>query len=147
MAVDEPRTGVMESEGEGGDEADRTPEKATPPGKRGGGAETFHWVRFHNKSNPMDPDEVVLGVNGEVLVIQRNQRVPVPKRFLEVADHARYRHFTQEPGKDRKMDREIHKYPYDILGTATRGDFLGWKQKGTRANREHAERMGVPTEG
>lgn len=109
-------------------------------------AEPYKWVRFHSKSNPMDPDEVILAVNGEVLQIRRNERIPVAQRFLECADHARYRHFTQEPGKDRKVDREIHKYPFDILGEATRDDFVRWKRAGTKATREHAERVGIPLE-
>lgn len=111
-----------------------------------GRSEPYKWVRFHHKSNPMDPDEVVLGVNGEVLIVRRNERVPMPQRFLEVADHATYRHFTQEPGRDRKVDREIHKYPYDVLGEATREDFIRWKRAGTKATRDHAERLGIAVE-
>ena len=114
--------------------------KPTPAG------EPYYWVRFHSKSNPFDPDDVILAVNGDVLQIKRNERIPIARRFLECADHARYRHFTQEPGKDRKVDREIHKYPYDLLGEATRQDFLSWKAKGTRINREYAEAHGLAVE-
>lgn len=108
--------------------------------------EQFKWVKFHSKSNPMDPDEVVLACNGEVLQIRRNERIPLPQRFLEVAEHARYRHFTQEPGRDRKVDREIHKYPFDVQGDCTLADFVRWKKAGTKATREHAERIGIALE-
>lgn len=109
-------------------------------------AEPYYWVRFHSKSNPFDPDDVILAVNGDVLQIRRNERIPIARRFLECADHARYRHFTQEPGKDRKVDREIHKYPYDMLGEASAQDFRTWKAKGTRINRDYAEAHGLAVE-
>jgi hypothetical protein len=119
---------------------------APPPPAAVPYVEPYKWVRFHNKSNPMDPDEVILAVNGEVLQIRRNEKIPLPYRFMECADHARYKHFSQEPGKDRKVDREIHKYPFDILGDCSREDFVRWKRAGTKAVREHAERIGIPLE-
>ena len=37
--------------------------------------ETYHRVRFHAKSSPNDEDDVSLRVNGEVLIMQREQEV------------------------------------------------------------------------
>lgn len=104
-------------------------------------------VRFHNKSNPMDPDTVVLAVNGDSLQIQRNVVVPVPQRFLEVADHAVYKHYSLQPGQERKVDRVIQKFPYDVLGESSWDEFRRWKRDGDKRTRQYAERMGIPLEG
>lgn len=111
-----------------------------------GDAEAYKWVKFHPKSDPMAPDDVVLAVNGEVLQIRRNERIPIAARFLEAADHATYKHYTQQPGQNRKVDAVIRKYPYDVLGDATRDDFVRWKRAGTRAVLANAERMGIAVE-
>lgn len=119
---------------------------ALPPQPVAPTAEPYKWVRFHSMANPDDPKDVILACNGEVLQIRRNETIPLPQRFLEIADHSRYLHYTQEPGKDRKADREILKYPFDTLGDSSREDFVRFKKSGTKATREHAERVGIPLE-
>jgi len=122
---------------------DESPAVASPAAPE---PEKYFWVSFHTKSNAQDPEEVILGCNGEVLQITRGKVIPIPQRFLEVADHSRFKHYNQEPGKDRKVDREIHKYPYEIKREATKADFVTWKRRGTIETRQAAQLSGIALE-
>ena len=99
-------------------------------------------VRFHAKSNSEDPDDVVLSVNGETLNIQREQVVIIPSSFLEVADHGTWTKFIQLPNQPRKLAGKIKTYPYDLIGTGTREEFLKQRQEGTKKVKEHVRRFG-----
>jgi hypothetical protein len=101
--------------------------------------EDYKRVRFHAKGQPNDPELVVLSVNGECLQIQREQEVVLPRRFMEAADHATYKHFSHQPGQDRKVDYSVAKYPYTILGEATQADFTRMRRSGTLANRRNMQ--------
>lgn len=102
--------------------------------------EEYHWVRFHDKTNEQDPDDVVLGVNGEVLLIQRNEWVILPHRFLVCAENAVHPHFKQLPGHPRKQVGTIRTWPHDTKAEpATREQFLEMKRLGTAANRKAIE--------
>ena len=103
---------------------------------------TFHWVRFHAKSNPEDQDDVHLIVNGEVLVMQREKKVVVPSHFLEAADHGTYIKFRQLPNKPRKVMGRIKTFPYDKLGDATEKEFREQKRAGTKKTKDHIKRFG-----
>ena len=104
--------------------------------------ETYHWVSFHAKTSKNDTDDVILSVNGECLVIQREKRVPIPQRFLECADHARYPQFTQMPGVPRKIVGSIMTYPYTRYEEATEQDYIDFKTKGTEATRKAQHERG-----
>jgi len=110
------------------------------------GEEKYTWVIFQSRSNPIDTVNVPLTVNGECLVVKRNERVPMPERFLECADHTRQPHYTQEPGDTRKVVTWIKTYGYERLGPATREDFEKFRREGTKATREQLAREGT-TEG
>ena len=119
----------------------KTEETKSPSGKAEGvnkatgtdeQAEKFYWVRFGAKRHPHDTECVPLGVNGEILQIQREQKVAIPERFLEVARHAEYLHYTQKPGETRKASSKIRLYPFDVLGEATENDYLRMKREGTK---------------
>ena len=95
-------------------------------------AEKFWRVRFQSKASPNDPEDVMLSVNGETLIIAREKEVIIPDRYRECADHATYPHFRQLPNQPRKIVGRIKKYPYDILGEATEAEYLQAKATGTR---------------
>jgi hypothetical protein len=95
--------------------------------------ERYFWVRFHNKSEKNQPDDVELAVNGEVLTIKRNIPVPLPWRFIECAQNAVYPQYRQRPNEDRKVVAYIQHFPFDILGAANPEDFHRMKLAGTQA--------------
>jgi len=98
--------------------------------------EKFFWVRFHDKANTQDPDHVELGVNSEVLKIQRNKWVILPARFVECARHAVHPHFEQIPGKLRKQVGTIRTWPHDIRQElATREQYAEMLAEGTKADK------------
>ena len=102
--------------------------------------EGYTKVRFHVKSRPDDDENVVLAVNGDVLVIQRNQQVIIPDRYLDCARNAKYPQFKQMPNQPRKIIGEILVYPFDILGTATEEEFNALKAEGNRISRDTLSR-------
>lgn len=99
-------------------------------------------VAFAAKSSPNDPDEVVLCVVGERLVVQREQSVCVPYKFLEAAENSTYPIFTQQPGKARKFTGRVRCYPFMVHGEATMEEFISQRAAGTKATREMVEKFG-----
>lgn len=100
--------------------------------------EKYYRVRFHEKSNEQQQDNVELSVNGDTLVIQRGVEVVIPGRFRECADNAVYPQFRQMPGKVRKTIGSVRIFPYDFIREATKEEYLSMRQTGTKAMREAA---------
>jgi len=115
-------------------------EKPSDGGEAALPVEGYRWVRFHIKSKPDDADDVILSVQGNVLVMQRDKKVPVPNRYIDLVQNAKCPQFRQMPNEDRKVIGEIRTYPYDDLGEATEKDYLEWKTDGTKASRDSLER-------
>lgn len=104
--------------------------------------EKYYRVRFNGKARPDDYDDVILSVNGETLVIQREKEVIVPGRFKECADHAMYQVFRQRPGEDRKVAGTVSVFPYSLLGEASEKDWLEFKTAGDKKQKENIKRYG-----
>lgn len=104
--------------------------------------EEYFVVIFSAKSAPHEENDVILSVNGETLIMAREQEVVVPRRFLEAADHATYPRFTQMPNQPRKVAARIKTYPYTRLRQATADDFMRQKQAGTKTTREAIQKYG-----
>jgi len=104
--------------------------------------ETYKMVRFQAKSNDNDPEDVVLAVNGEQLIIRRECEVILPGRFLECADHARFPKFIQTPNVPRKVVSTIHKYPYSVIGDATKREYDTQRLAGTQKVKDNIKRFG-----
>jgi len=102
----------------------------------------FYRVRFTEKSNPADPDDVMLAVNGENLICQRGVEVIIPARFKECADHGTFPVFKQLPNKPRKIVAKIQYFPYQYMGPATEADFVRMKKEGTKKTKEHVKQFG-----
>jgi hypothetical protein len=96
----------------------------------------FWWVTFAAKDNPSATDQVILGVNGEMLVIKRNVKVIVPSRYLKVADNAVAKQYRQLPGEERVVVGEVKTYPYTKLKPATEEEYQAMKAEGTKATKE-----------
>ena len=100
-------------------------------------------VKFHAKSNVNDTDDVILSVNGEVLVIERQKPVVIPEKFVVCAENARYQQFRQMPNQPRKVVGEVLIYPFDRLGEATQEEFLSMKSTGTKKMMDEINRGAV----
>ncbi len=105
--------------------------------------ERYYRVKFHAKSSPNDTDDVVLSVNGEALVIERQKEVVIPERYVVCADNARSPQFRQLPNQPRKIVGEILTFPFDRLGEGTEAEYLSQKRAGTNATREAVARETV----
>ena len=103
-------------------------------------AEEYLKVVFNAKASPNDPEDVMLGCNGELLNIKREEPVVLPRRFLEIADHASETKWRQEPGKPRKRVGVVKRYPYSVIGPATKQEYEKAKREGTEKTLERAER-------
>lgn len=100
--------------------------------------EKCYRVRFHPKLHENDPENVVLSVNMQTIVIQRDKIVTIPERFVEAADHAVVLTAHQEPGSPRKIVGTVRRFPRDILGEGTWEEFR--EQFQSRAGKiEHAQ--------
>jgi hypothetical protein len=91
--------------------------------------ESYHWVRFMLAASDNDPKDVELTVNGDPLIIQRGVEVPLPRRYLEAADHATHETIVHgEVGTltNRSKPRRVQLFPYERLDqrACTREDFL-----------------------
>lgn len=107
----------------------------------------FYRGKFSEKSNPNDADAVRLSVNGECITWQRGVDTIVPDCYLEVAEHAIFPKFKQEPGKGRKVAAHISRFPFTKTGTATyqefRTEFLEGSKKTRAAVMQYG--MNIPT--
>lgn len=104
--------------------------------------ETYFLVRFSAKANPYDPDDVMLAVNGETLVMRREAECVVPGSFLECCDHARHPVYRQLPNQPRKVVGHLKTFPYDRIREATREEFLAQRADGNRRTAEAIRRYG-----
>lgn len=114
-------------------------QKEAPQGKY---VETYWWVKFHAKSNPIDPDDVQQCVNGEVLQAPREVETIMPNRFLLGLDAAVIPKFTQMPGKPRKYTAKVRKFPYDRLRESSEKEYREWKNRHTRKHHDDVRRYG-----
>lgn len=101
--------------------------------------EKYFKVKFHAKSKPDDEDNVILSVNGEVLVVGREKDVVLPERFVVCAENARYQQFRQLPNQPRKVVGEVLVYPFEKKGMGTKAEYLDMKKSGTKTTREKSE--------
>uniref|UniRef100_A0A6M3IV18 Uncharacterized protein n=1 Tax=viral metagenome TaxID=1070528 RepID=A0A6M3IV18_9ZZZZ len=106
------------------------------------GEMTYHRVKFSAKSRPDDQDDVILAVNGEVLITARDREVILPGSFLEASDHGTYPRFEQLPNLPRKILGRVQAFPYTYLGAATKDEFMLAKAEGTRRTMHNVNLFG-----
>lgn len=117
--------------------------RPVPSGPVGKVAERVDWVMFHAKRHPSEPDDVVLGVNGEVLQLQREVEFPLPYRFQVAATNTKYPHFRQVPGELRKTVGTIWAYPFDVLRPSSLADFQRFRTAGNKATAEARKELSI----
>lgn len=111
----------------------------TPPQGAVDTKEKFWHMKFHHKSDVMQETDIVLGVQGDVIVIKRGAEIVLPDRFREAADHTKYPKYEQDAGKPRKIVAWVHLFPYDILGEGTEAEYLTMRRNGTIKTRQAIE--------
>ena len=127
-----------EGDGNGGEEPPAPARAAASASGRTG----FRRVVFHPRSNTSDPEDVVLSVNGNALVIKRGVETILPEPYLEAAEHTKIRTFRQVGRDMRKEVVELSPYPYQDLGAASREEYMAMLRKGTRDTVKALEREG-----
>lgn len=107
-----------------------------------GRVEKFWRVRFQAKASPNDPQDVMLSVNGETLIIAREKEVIIPDRYRECADHATFPQFRQLPNQPRKIIGRIKVFSYDLLGEASEAEYMAQKAAGTKKTKDIIQKHG-----
>lgn len=105
--------------------------------------EKYYRMKFHAKSSPNDEDNVVLSVNGETVLIERQKEVVLPERYKVCAENARSPQFRQMPNQTRKIVGEVITFPFDLLGEGTEAEYLDMKRTGTQATRDALAKNGT----
>lgn len=90
-------------------------------------------VVFDAKTDPHEPDDVFLGHNGDMLYVQREQVVVIPRKFLEVAEHTTRQRVKQVPGETRKVIGYVKTFTHRYLGPGTKEEYQKMKTEGTSA--------------
>ena len=104
--------------------------------------EEYWIVKFNQRANPQDTEDVQLIVNGEVLIMQREVEVIVPGRFLECADHATYNQYRSVPGFSHKVTSQIKTFPYSRIKQVTENEYLKAKTEGTKTVKKNIRKFG-----
>lgn len=86
--------------------------------------EKYFVVKFHYSNDPNADEDVVLGCNGDIVQCSRNVNVTLPERFLEVARNGTHDRFSQMPGQERKAIASMMTYPFDVIGSGEKKNFL-----------------------
>jgi hypothetical protein len=99
--------------------------------------EKYFWVEFGSRTSANEAENVELSHNGDRITIRRDTPVPLPQRYLNVADGAVQRIF--EPVRRSSIPyREagvIKRRAYRVLREATREEFLKYMEEGNNVTR------------
>lgn len=98
--------------------------------------EKYWAVIFNSKSRADDEDDVILTVNYETLIAQREVETIIPSKYREAADNATYPIFKQLPNQPRKDLGKVRVYNYRVVREATKEEYLAQKKSGTEKTRE-----------
>ena len=96
-------------------------------------AKKYFKVRFHERQTSTEPMNVTLGINGDILVIQRGKEVILPEEFVELARSCviRFNFPVPEGQKTVRKKSVIHRCSFDLLGEATEAEYLKMRKEGT----------------
>lgn len=85
----------------------------------------YLWVKLAGHSNPNEYNKVPVGVNGLILWVTRNVKVPLPENYVEVLRDAVQKQFEESdnPEVPYREVGSLHRYPLEVLGEATAADF------------------------
>ena len=128
----EPKTN-LEAEQKPAAEAEQ---KRKNPGKK------YYKVRFHERQSTTEPVNVTLGVNGNILVIQRGQVVILPEEYVELARSCviRYNYPSLDGRTNVRKKFTMPRCSFDLLGEATEKEYLRMKREGTEKTLKDLEK-------
>lgn len=101
--------------------------------------EKFYRVRFHERTSNSEPENITLGVNGNILVIRRGVTVVIPECFVQTARRAVIKYRYEDINTKKIINRKIARCSFDILGEGTEAEFMKLKADGTRKTRKALE--------
>lgn len=95
-------------------------------------AEKYFWVIFSARNDARDAENIELRHNGDGITIRRETQVPLPQRYLNVADGAVQRVFApvRRSSISYREAGVIRRRPYQIVREATRAEFLKYLEDG-----------------
>ena len=93
----------------------------------------YYKVRFHERQSSTEPVNVVLGVNGDILVIRRGEEVILPEEYVELARSCMLRCYFPVPEGQKTVRKKLTmpRCSFDLLGEATEAEYLKMKKEGT----------------
>ena len=83
--------------------------------------EGYQRLKFHSRQSALEPENVVISVNGETIACKRNAEVVLPNRFVECAEHCSYPAYASFAGVKRVEHRKM--FPFTKLGKSTFSEF------------------------
>lgn len=100
----------------------------------------YWYVRFHERSDDSQPEDIILTVNGETLVVRRGVTTILPEAYVEVADNATIMSMKYDPITNKTVPRVVKKLPFYREREATREEYLAMKAEGTQKTKEELKR-------
>ena len=93
----------------------------------------YFWVRFHERNSTTEPVNVTLGINGDILVIRRGEKVILPEEYVELARSCviKFTGPVLDGSKNIRKQVTMPRCPFDMLGEATEEEFFKMKKEGT----------------
>jgi len=94
--------------------------------------EKYFWVVFSARNDARDAENIELRHNGDGITVRRETPVPLPQRYLNVADGAVQRVFApvRRSSISYREAGVIRRRPYQIVREATRAEFLKHLEEG-----------------
>lgn len=97
--------------------------------------EKFYWVVFENKSHDHEPDDVMLSVNGDILTAQRGEKVCIPGRYRQAAQHGLRPKHKKDPSGDRKIYAPVMTFPFSDIRDGTKEEYRTQVEEGNKKTR------------
>lgn len=95
-------------------------------------AKKYFKVRFHERFDESEPVSITLGINGNLLVIQRGVEVILPEDYLILAKRCTIRSVYPVIEGTKTVMKKMTKprASFDLLGEATEAEYLKMKAEG-----------------
>lgn len=109
----------------------------------------FYRVVIHAPTNPLANGEqthVLLTDGNYYLTVMRGQQVVLPDSLVQVLKHACHDVAQYVPGYGRQvMAPDVPRFPYNVIGQATREDFLQFLREGNVQQNQQIKVMEAQT--
>ena len=86
-------------------------------------------VRFSGKTDPDDNDDIFLAINGHSLVLKRNVEIPLPERFIKLAEDATIKTYEFSEEGDISKTNHLQRFPFSVLRDSTWKEFFDYLKR------------------